>query len=216
MRVTLAKVIIVVILALVFPAIMPVHAQEFRGSWICLSVDFGVPVRGMVRDPANSAKFDHSGQGTSWTDGIANLSVGWAPIMVTPTMGLGLAIRASAALALGDNGKVDKYSSLMSYLGYKVKEGELHFLYLGTWVAASPMIASRWRLHPGVYFNISAGPTFWRYLSMEYKESHYKDNFLDDAAGFSFSAMAQLSIQWFYLEAGISGPDGFFGLGFSI
>ena len=217
MRVSMARVGLVMILALAFPAVMPVQAQEFRGFWTCISVDFGAPVIGMVRDPANRSRFDYSGQGTSWADGIANLTVGWTPVMVTPTIGLGCAIRASAALSVGNNGKVDQYSSLVSYLtGYKYKEGESHFNYIGTWAAISPMLAARLLLRPGAYATVGAGPTFWRYLSMDYKGGHQHDNLLADAASVSFAALAQLSIQWFYLETGINGPDLFFGLGFSI
>ncbi len=51
---------------------------------------------------------------------------------------------------------------------------------------------------------------------MEYKGREYDDNLLDGAVGASVAAMAQLSIEWFYLEVCLSGPDLSLGLGFSI
>ncbi len=211
-----ARAISLVILATAFPAVTPVYALDFRGSWICLSIDYGAPIRGMVRDPVNGSRFDYSGQGTSWNDGSGSLTIGWTPFMVSPTIGLGFSIRGSAALSLGDNGEVDRYSDPIPLTNYRYNEGNLGFIYLGTWASVSPMLTARLLLRSDVYVNIGAGPTFWKYLSMDYKGMEYDDDLLDDAVYASFAAMAQVSIGWFYAELGVSGPDFQIGLGFSI
>jgi hypothetical protein len=68
----------------------------------------------------------------------------------------------------------------------------------------------------GYFLNFGAGPTVWKYLSMEYKGMKYDDNLLDGPDGTSVAVVGRFSIEWFYLEGGVSGPDFLFGLGFSI
>jgi hypothetical protein len=127
-------------------------------------------------------------------DLIGNLTTGYTPLHIVDALSFGLLMRESMGVAVVNLGEVS-YGNVTNE-SYSFE----------TWATISPMIAMRTSLGSDCYFTLATGVGYNLYATNPDK----------NVGTWSETFLAQIQFNYFILESGIEGPDGFVGIGLNL